>query len=181
MVELGPPLGIAAVPRAPETNRVAATRSPRGRRRLAGLLAALTALFAVRVSGQLAVALGGADWLPAFEEWQSGLLPYPALLASQAAILAAMAAIEWQTWRGRGALAQPRPRLAVVLRRFSYLYAGSMVVRYVATMGLVPEWRWLGHQIPTLFHVVLAGWLFVYALVLAGPGRSKESVSSARR
>jgi hypothetical protein len=157
------------------------TYHPDRDRKLAGLLMALTALFAMRVSGQILVALGLADGLPAFEQWQSGLLPYPALLASQAAILGLMATLEWQLWRGHGWLVAPRPRLAVWLRRFSYLYAGSMVVRYALTMALMPEWRWFGHSIPTLFHCVLAGWLFVYALVLTGPGVSKERVVSGRR
>jgi hypothetical protein len=140
---------------------------------------ALSALFALRVTGQLLVAQGWADWLPSFKQWQSGLLPYPALLASQAVILGLMGTAEWQVWCGQGRLAAPRPRLARWLRRLSYLYAGSMLVRYVVTMALVPEWRWFGHSIPTLFHVVLASWLFVYALELAGV--SNVNVSSDRR
>ena len=151
------------------------------RRGLAGLLIGLTGLFGLRVVGQLLVAGGWADWLPSFEQWQSGLLPYPALLASQLVILSLMGTIEWQVWHGRGPLAVPRPRLARWLRRFSYLYAGSMVVRYAVTMALVPEWRWFGHTIPSVFHCVLAAWIFTYALVLTGDGRSNESVSSGRR
>ncbi|MGH7166571.1 MAG: hypothetical protein ACREIS_13725, partial [Nitrospiraceae bacterium] len=44
---------------------------------------------------------------------------------------------------------------------FSYAYAGSMMLRYVITMGLYPERRWFRGTIPIVFHLVLAAYLFV--------------------
>lgn len=47
--------------------------------------------------------------------------------------------------------------------KFSAVYAGVMVLRYVLTMILHPEMRWLGNTIPITFHFVLAGFVFVLA------------------
>jgi hypothetical protein len=62
----------------------------------------LLALFAGRVLGQLAVALDAAALLPPMEEWQSGLLAYPVLLASQVFLPAGLGTICVQFSRGRG-------------------------------------------------------------------------------
>ena len=62
----------------------------------------LLALFTGRVLGQLAVALDVAPFLPPMDEWQSGLLPYPVLLAAQVVLLAGLGTICWQFSRGRG-------------------------------------------------------------------------------
>jgi hypothetical protein len=60
----------------------------------------LGGLFHLRVVGQVLVTYTGAGWLPDVEQWQSGLLPYPVLLASQAGILVAPAIIVRDAWRG---------------------------------------------------------------------------------
>jgi len=63
--------------------------------------------------------------------------------------------------RGTGVWVRPRPRFGRWLRGLSSLYAGAMLVRYVVTMALHPERRWLGTgTIPIVFHWVLAGYLF---------------------
>ena len=137
------------------------------------VMAILACLFLLRVVGQVLVTYADAEWLPAVEHWQSGLLPYPALLMSQVLILGTMGAVIGDVWRGRGPLAQPGPRLASALRWFGSVYLASMIVRYAATMALRPEWRWFGHSIPIVFHIVLATFLLVYAGV---PGSVKRSM-----
>jgi hypothetical protein len=52
-------------------------------RRYALALWALLALFVLRVAGQLLSAAGFGDFLPPWEEWFSGLVPYAQLLGSQ--------------------------------------------------------------------------------------------------
>ena len=131
-------------------------------------MALLAALFAVRTLGQLAVTYGGVTFLPPVEQWQSGLLPYPALLASQAIILLLLALVTRDVWRGRGPFAVSRPRLGTALAWFSAAYALAMVVRYAVTMALRPEWRWFGHAIPVAFHLVLATYLFLSSRVVRG-------------
>ena len=134
--------------------------------RRAPILAALSGLFFLRVVGQVLVTYRKVKWLPAVEHWQSGLLPYPVLLAFQGAILGTMGALIAGVWRGRGRFAQPRPRFGRVLRWFGRVYFASMIVRYVVTMAMRPQWRWFGHTIPMIFHCVLATFLMVYARVL---------------
>jgi hypothetical protein len=55
-----------------------------------GFLWLFTVLLLGRVLGQIIVALRAPRWLPPMEQWQSGLLPYPALLAGQAVVLVLM-------------------------------------------------------------------------------------------
>ena len=59
----------------------------------ATLLWILLTLFALRVLGQLLVVLVAAPFLPPMDEWQSGLLPYPLLLASQIVTVALLATV----------------------------------------------------------------------------------------
>src|SRR5687768_14355962 len=70
--------------------------------RLAAAMWTLLALFGLRVVGQLCVEIWQPSWLPPSEEWASGAIPYPTLLASQVLIILFMAAICWQFTIGRG-------------------------------------------------------------------------------
>ena len=130
------------------------------------IMAVLGGVFLLRVIGQMLVTYGGVEWLPGIENWQSGLLPYPALLAAQGVILILLALATADIWRGRGFFVIRRPRLGRLLRWLSVLYFAAMVARYAASMLLHPEWRWFGHTIPIVFHCVLAIDLFLYSRVL---------------
>jgi hypothetical protein len=125
------------------------------------ILALLTLLFALRVFGQALVAFVGVTWLPPMEQWFSGLIPYPALLIIQLLMLLLMIKVASEIWRGRGFYAELRPHWSQFLQRFSALYAGIMVLRYILTMSLRPEMRWFGGAIPITFHFVLAAFIFV--------------------
>jgi len=125
-------------------------------------LALLTLLFACRVLGQALVGFFGVTWLPATEQWFSGLIPYPTLLIIQLLMLMLMVKVTGEIWRGQGTFATPRPHWSEFLMKFSAVYAAAMVLRYVLTMTLDPEKRWFGDTIPITFHCVLAG--FIYAL-----------------
>jgi hypothetical protein len=145
-------------------------------RRVSGvglILLALTVLFFLRVAGQALVAFLGVSWLPAMEKWYSGLLPYPVLFPTQIAILMIQGVIDVAVWRGHPVFATPRPRVACVLRRLSYLYALAMVARFAITRS---------HPIPIVFHWILAAYLFTLARALSA-GRTLPSVAqwSARR
>ncbi len=125
------------------------------------LLALLTLLFALRVLGQALVAFFGVTWLPAMEQWFSGLIPYPWLISIQILFLMLMAKIASEIWRGQGAFAMRRPHWAEFLIKFSAVYAAAMVLRYALTMILRPDLRWHGNVIPIFFHFVLAGFIGV--------------------
>jgi hypothetical protein len=129
----------------------------------AAALWVLLTLFAGRVFGQLAVVLNVAPFLPPMEEWQSGLLPYPALFAAQVVILAAFGVAAAQFTRGRGYFVESGGWLATPLWIAGWIYASAMVVRYAVWMTVRPDQRWTGDLIPVVFHVVLASFLIVVA------------------
>jgi hypothetical protein len=131
-------------------------------RRYPLFLGALTFLFACRVLGQLMVAVADVAWLPPFERWYSGLMPYAVLLPVQLAMIAIMLKIVWDFARGHGFFLRLGPRVGTILLWFSWLYALAMVARYVVTMLLQPELRWFTGTIPIWFHFVLAA--FIYTL-----------------
>ena len=72
-------------------------------------------LFAGRVLGQALVAFVGVPWLPAMEQWFSGVIPYPSLLIIQLLMLMLMIKITGEIWRGKGAFAD---RAAALVRHF---------------------------------------------------------------
>ena len=118
------------------------------------LLWILLVLFALRVLGQLLVVSGFAPCLPPMDEWQSGLLPYPVLLASQTVVLGVLAAVCVQFSRGKGYFVRPRKWLAMPLWIIGWIYVIGMVVRYALLRR---------DAIPVVFHIVLASFLLVVA------------------
>jgi hypothetical protein len=132
-----------------------------GMRSYSVALGALAILFLGRVAGQMAVACFGTPFLPAMERWSSGVLPYPVLLPIQLAILGLQFEISRELWIGRGPFTVIRARIGSGLKWFSMLYCSSMLARYVITMALFPDRRWLGGLIPIVFHLVLAAYLYL--------------------
>jgi hypothetical protein len=122
----------------------------------------LTVLLVGRVAGQLVVARWGPSWLPPMEQWQSGLLPYPVLVAGQLVVLTLMFWISIDFSRGEGFWVQPHPHLGLAALVWSYLYFGAMVVRYAVRMTRHPDQRWFGGTIPIIFHSLVAvfQWMF---------------------
>ena len=112
------------------------------------VLALLTALFFVRVTGQIVARVAQPTWLPPTAEWN--LVPYRVLLPAQLVILAVMARLCVDPHAG-----------AVAAVPVSFVYAGAIALRYAVRMRRRPEQRWFGGTIPIVFHVVLASFLFV--------------------
>ncbi len=96
------------------------------------------------------------------DEWQSGLLPYPLLLASQAVVLTFMTIICVDFVRARGFFVEPHPHGGVFSIWFAWTYFGGMVIRYIVTMVRRPERRWLGGTIPIVFHSIVAAFLWTW-------------------
>ena len=120
----------------------------------AAVLWLLLSLFAFRVLGQLLVVAGLAPFLPAMDDWQSGLMPYPLLLASQILIVGALVTVCTQFARGSGYFALHHAWLATPLWIIGWIYATGMIVRYYL----------LRHDaIPVVFHIILATFLLVVA------------------
>jgi uncharacterized protein len=130
-------------------------------RTYAVVLGLLAVLFSARVAGQAAVALWNPSFLPPMEQWDSGLLPYPLLLAFQIGILIFQADLSRQLWKGMGRLCSLRPVLGNRLKWFSGSYFLVMAARYAISMSVYPERRWFGNTIPIWFHFVLAFYLYL--------------------
>jgi len=123
-----------------------------------------TILLFARVLGQLVVVLSAPKWLPPMEHWQSGLLPYPVLLAGQAVVLTLMVWISIDFSRGAGFWIEPRPRLGLAALMWSAVYATAMIVRYVIRMARRPDQRWFGGTIPIIFHCVVAAFQWTFGI-----------------
>jgi hypothetical protein len=119
-----------------------------------------TALFVIRVAGQVFVVLRAPAWLPPMEEWN--LMPYRLLLPIQLVFIAVLTAIALELLRDEGALAEQHSSFGRFLIGLSAVYAGAMVVRYAVRMARRPGERWFGGAIPIVFHLVLAGFLFTW-------------------
>jgi uncharacterized protein len=119
----------------------------------------LLALFIVRVIAQPMALLTSAPFLPPFESWHSGVLPYPALVGAQLLIIAWLARTAWRFSRGE---VIPRYRLGVWMLTFGAIYFATMLVRLVLGLTVLSANRWFSSVLPTMFHLVLASYLLVY-------------------
>jgi hypothetical protein len=125
---------------------------------LAPILWLLTALFAVRVVGQVLVAVRSPSWLPPMNEWN--LVPYRLLLPFQLVILGAMTWIDVSFSVASGPPVDRTEAFGWLLVGFSAVYAGAMVIRYAVRMRKRHTARWFGGTIPIVFHLVLATYLY---------------------
>ena len=150
-------------------------RAPAGPKTYAVWLTGFLTLFILRVVGQILVATGHSPWLPPMEHWYSGLIPYPVLLPIQVALIILMTFVIRDIARAFGRFSRAHTTRGLFLKRFSYLYALFMVARYIITMSLHPEYRWLSHTIPIWFHFVLAAFVYTcghYQIAFAPQSRS---------
>lgn len=138
---------------------LASTRQP-----YTGMLLALWSLFCLRVLGQVLVMFKRVTFLPAKEEWFSGLMPYPKLLVSQILIILVYGRVCFDLTVGSGWFAVPSAGFGRGLLRFGCAYLGLMLVRYVIRMSLYSKERWVGGCIPIFFHWVLSLFLVVLGL-----------------
>jgi uncharacterized protein len=129
--------------------------------RYASALSALLGLFVLRVLAQALVAIGRGGFLPPWEEWFSGVVPYPQLLASQIAIILGYGKVCLDFIRERGFFVTPRRWLGTLLLSVGSIYVAVMVIRYAIRMSLYPLERWTGGSIPIFLHWVLAAFLLV--------------------
>ena len=128
----------------------------------AALLWTTTALFLLRVVGQIEVWLLAPAWLPPMQAWYSGLLPYPLLLPAQILLLMLMAVLAY-----RRTVAPPRAEQNrhghTLLRGLALIYFAAMAVRLVWTLRMHGGEFYLHGGIPIAFHWVLALFVLVYA------------------
>lgn len=119
----------------------------------------LSVLFLFRVVAQPLALVFGSGFLPAFESWHGGVLPYPLLLASQILILLWLA---HTARRFSAGAVVPRRRVGVPVLVFAAVYFAAMLLRLILGATMLSGQRWFASPLPTVFHLVLAGFLLLY-------------------
>ncbi len=116
-------------------------------------------IFTFRVAAQLAALLFKPSFLPAFESWHGGVLPYPLLLGTQILIFIWLT---WTAWQFSQSNVYPRRQLGMVIIIFASLYFLVMLLRLLLGLTILSEHRWFASYLPAFFHLVLASYLFLY-------------------
>ncbi|GJL83452.1 MAG: hypothetical protein DHS20C01_30860 [marine bacterium B5-7] len=121
----------------------------------------LLTLFVFRVAAQLLQTVHPVTFLPPFDAWQSGTLPYPLLLLAQLMIIALclrmIIKVRTDTLR-----VNRKTGLVWLIPGFIYLFV--MLFRLTAGLSFAVEHSWLGALIPTIFHLVLASFIISVGL-----------------
>ncbi len=121
-------------------------------------LITLLLLFCFRVSAQLVQWLDFVPWLPDFESWHSGALPYVLLLVSQGLIIIGFIGVIIRIQRNRYGCSRMRIRLLLAI---GWVYFTFMLLRFALSVTLLPSHPWYGATLPAFFHIVLATMLLV--------------------
>ncbi len=129
-------------------------------RHYAFVLFVLTCLFAFRVIAQLLQGWSPVSFLPPYEAWHSGALPYSLLVSVQGAILIVCLRIVWGLWKGS---LTPSKQKGTILFGLGSLYLLAMCVRLFVGLAIAPNHYWWGATVPTLFHLVLASFVILYS------------------
>lgn len=116
-------------------------------------------LFAFRVVAQLAALLFKPSFLPTFESWHGGVLPYPLLFSTQVLIFIWLAWTAWQFSLGK---VYPRRQLGMAIIILASLYFLVMLLRLLLGLTILSEQRWFASYLPAFFHLVLACYLFLF-------------------
>jgi hypothetical protein len=119
----------------------------------------LLLLFAFRVVAQPLSLRVHTSLLPPFEAWHSAALPYAALLGSQLAILAVLG---WTAYQFTIGAVRARRAVGAAALMFGGVYFAGMGARLVLGFTALSHLRWFASPVPTLFHLVLAGWVLLY-------------------
>ena len=115
--------------------------------------------FFFRIIAQPASLLISLRFLPPFESWHGGVLPYPVLLIFQILILI------WQIRTTRqftlGSV-YPNRRLGITILMLAGIYFITMLARLILGLTILSGQRWFASPLPAFFHLVLASFLFLY-------------------
>ena len=130
------------------------------RRRATVVLSILLVAFLFRVGAQALQAWRPVRGLPGFGGWDSATVPYAALLLGQAVVVLVCLRVIWRIAAGT---TRPRPRLGRLLLVFGVIYFGGMAVRLILGFTLLSHVNWFDAPLPSLFHLVLAGFVIELA------------------
>ena len=129
------------------------------RKKYVAWLAGLLLLFGFRVVAQLVQKFYSLGFLPPFDAWQSGVLPYPILVAFQVIIILICTNFVVRFARGK---ATRNPIVGVIYMVLGSMYFSVMLFRLVVGLTFASEHSWFSVRIPTGFHLVLASFLLSF-------------------
>jgi hypothetical protein len=127
-------------------------------RRFAYSLGLLLGLFCLRVLAQLVQWRFDIGFLPPFEAWQSGVLPYWLLVCAQVLIVLVLGRIVLRVASGTMA---PSPQKSLYWTVPGCVYLAVMLVRLALGTTWLNGHSWFDKPLPTVFHIVLASFLLV--------------------
>ena len=107
---------------------------------------------------QLSLSVISLPFLPPFEAWYSGALPYPWLLASQFILIVLMAMVAWRFSRGT---VMARKGWGQMLLGLGLVYFAVMLIRLVVGITGISDIVWFNRPIPSFFHLVLASYVIL--------------------
>jgi phosphatidylglycerophosphate synthase len=134
-------------------------KQPFSRREYTIVLTALLLLFCFRVLAQLIQAWYSVTFLPPFEAWESGALPYWLLVLSQTVVIVVCIRVIWRMHKGLTIPSSARGKVLLIL---GSVYFSLMCVRLIIGLTVATDHFWFGAKLPTAFHFVLAGFVLVY-------------------
>lgn len=121
-------------------------------------LTVLLFLFCFRVSVQLIQYFFPVNFLPLFEAWHSGALPYWLLVMFQIVIILFCVKVIFSFRKGK---VQPNQRLGMFYLFAGIMYFSVMLFRLGAGLTFASGHGWFSATIPSVFHLVLATFLIL--------------------
>lgn len=119
----------------------------------------LLGLFTIRVIAQPLALIFDFPYLPDFESWHGGVLPYPVLVVAQLFILTWLVNTARQFTRNT---VIPNRNLGLVMLVLASIYFGAMLTRLILGFTILSTNRWFSSHLPAFFHLVLASYLILY-------------------
>lgn len=119
----------------------------------------LLGLFVFRVLAQLLQYKFNLSFLPPFQSWDSGTLPYGILIALQLTVVFVLSKTIYKI-----ALHKVKPNLKTVyiFVTLGTLYFAIMLFRLIAGLTLLHDLKWFLYPIPSFFHLILASFLILF-------------------
>ena len=130
--------------------------------RIGIILWVLVGLFCLRILVQLAVYTVDISFLPSFESWHSGSMPYELLLVLQLIIILAM--FRFSIKFGKNDILQNIKRGKIIII-VGTIYFIMMIGRLIIGLMGLSEARFFVNYLTTSFHFVLTSYLIVCGFV----------------
>lgn len=119
----------------------------------------LFGLFCFRVAAQLLQNVYPVSFLPTFDEWHSGALPYGVLVGFQIIIIILCLFAIREVSRPAINPDRKKGRLLLIAGGF---YFAIMIGRLIGGYTFAASMHWFTVRIPTVFHLVLASFILLY-------------------